>query len=308
MLYQQTRPSTLDEFVGSKDTIKALANAIESENHAHVYLMQGPSGCGKTTLARILAKDFGAAVHNIIEKNAASDRGIDMARDLQKYATLGPIGGGSRAIILDECHRLTKDASSALLKVLEDVPDFQYYFLCTTEPQTLLKTIRTRCEKVTVSLLDDDDMYDCIVNAAERANIHEPPEEVLDAIVESAKGCPREALVLLEKQDGLDEDQALSAVKSHETITRTTKALCQALVKGDTWTKVMATYAKLEDKDVEGTRRVVLGYLSACLKGAKKKSEMEKFANMLEELTEHTYDAGEPKLMAMLYRAWEAGR
>jgi len=110
MLFQKIRPKTLNEFVGNKPAATALKRAIEAKDRSHCYLFVGPSGCGKTTLARIVATEFGAGESSVIEINAASQRGIDMARELEKFTRASPFDGGCWAVIIDECHSLTKDA------------------------------------------------------------------------------------------------------------------------------------------------------------------------------------------------------
>jgi len=301
MLFQEIRPTTLDEVVGNAATVAALKQSIKSGDRSHCMLFQGPSGCGKTTMARILAAEYGCLPFNLVEINAASQRGIDMARELEKYAQSSPLGGGCRVVILDEAHALTRDAQNALLKVLEDIPEYSYYFLCSTEPKKLLPTILTRAMKLNVDKINGDDMMTLLDKAIKKSGIPDPGDDVLNEIIDNANGCPREALVMLEKQKGLEKEMAIRAVQSHTSFEKGTIDLCRAVV-GGTWRDVINTYKRLESPDPENVRRAVLGYLRSCLlKG--KPGEAGKFAAMIEEMVGHTYDDGEPALLAKLYQA-----
>ncbi len=306
MLYQEVRPTKLSEFVGNQPVVTALKNVLDRkkdlspDKHPHVFLFAGPSGCGKTTLARIMAHMLDCKDYNIIEKNTASERGIDMAREIEKCAQASPLGGGNRAVILDEIHRTTKDAQSALLKVLEDIPNFAYYFLCTTEPNKVLKTIHTRCQMMMLNRLGDDDIYNVLVEAADRAGMDGISKQVLEAIIENAEGCPRSAVGLLEKQAGLAEDKALEVIDQWQSIEKSLIDLCRKIINGQ-WKEVVGVYNRLEEKDPEAIRRCLLGYLKSCLLKAKG-GEAGKFASMLEEAMTNIYDSGEPGLVAIMYR------
>jgi len=301
-LYQRVRPKTFDEVFGNEAAVAALRRAVSSERRAHAYLLSGPSGCGKTTLARIAAREFGCAEMNIHEINAASSRGIDMARELERRTLSAPLGGGNRAIILDEAHSLTRDASNALLKVLEDIPDWCYYFLCTTEPAKLLPTIRTRCEPIEVRPLSEEQLLELLVSVIERGEASDPGDDVLDEIATNANGCPRRALVLLEQVDGLPEDQALKLVRSYEASEREVIDLCRAVLKGQ-WQEAVKVFKGLPDRDPEKIRRAILGYLRGALLKARKTADAILLVEKIEELTEPTYDSGEAGLLAMIFRA-----
>ena len=307
MLYQEIRPAKLDQVRGNKAAIAALKAAVASnaKDRAHAFLFHGPSGCGKTTLARILAMEFGAVPNmSVFEYNAASSRGIDTIRELESYANIGVLGSGkARAVILDECHKLTSDAQNALLKILEDVPQHTYYFLCSTDPSKIIKTIHTRCQSVPVSKLSEEDMLLVLDDAVKASGLPDPGNDVMFAIADSADGSPRAALVMLEQQRGLTGEAAVAAVQKYSALSRTMLELCQAVVGGK-WIQVLNCYSGLEDKDPEGARRAVMGYCKGCLVNAKgKEQEAERFVNMIEQLDHNTYDGGEPVLLAMLFRA-----
>jgi len=305
-LYQNVRPTMLDDFVGNEGAVSALKNLLVRDEHSHALLFTGPSGCGKTTLARLMAGLLGCNLQiNLIEKNAASERGIDMARELERFSQASPIGGGVRVVILDEAHALTKDAQNALLKVFEDIPPFAYYFLCSTEPKKLLNTIKTRCEPIEVSKLSEDALADVIDRACAKADIPELDDDVIEAILQQAEGSPRMALVLTEKAAGLDPEKAIAAIASTQATERAVKELCLKLIN-DPWKIVAAVYNRIAEKEPEAIRRAVLGYLKSCLLRSKNPAEAAKFAGMMEELIDPTYDSGEPYLLVMLFRASEA--
>jgi len=300
MIYQEARPTILDEVVGNKSAIKALKKELKAEKHSHIYLFSGPSGCGKTTLARILASSFGCLDMNIIEMNAASQRGIDVIRDLEKMSQYSPMGGGARAIILDECHSLTKDAQNAALKLFEDIPSYQYYFLSTTEPGKVLPTIRTRCNQVQVKSLNAEEIGFVLDDACDRLGIEQLDDNVFGAIVKSAEGCPRIALVLLEKINGLSVEDAIKAVHAHKGIDAQVIDLCRVLIKQD-WGAIKEIYEEvIKETEPENIRMACLGYLHSCLLKSKSKMEAAKFTSMIVYLKEPTFYSGKAGLLSML--------
>ena len=167
-LYRIHRPLDLSQVVGQAHVVRTLTNAIESDRVAHAYLFAGPRGTGKTSLAKILAKSLNceqgptvtpclvcescrtihdATAIDVIEMDAASDRGIDDVREINDRIGLRPVLGRRKIYIIDEAHMLTKEASNAVLKTLEEPPDHVVFVLCTTEMQSMLPTIRSRCQR-----------------------------------------------------------------------------------------------------------------------------------------------------------------
>lgn len=170
VLYRKYRPQTFAEIVGQEHIIQTLANAISSGIISHSYLFTGPRGSGKTTIARLLAKSLNcqnrkekefepcnkcdscleiANGHSIdlIEIDAASHRGIDEMRELRDGIKFAPTKSKYKVFIIDESHQLTKEASNALLKTLEEPPGHAVFILATTEAHKMIPTIISRCQR-----------------------------------------------------------------------------------------------------------------------------------------------------------------
>jgi DNA polymerase-3 subunit gamma/tau len=166
-LYRKYRPQTFDEVVGQEAVVRTLSNAIEGGTIRQAYLFAGPRGTGKTSLARILAKSvnckIGPTAHpdntchvcvsisngtslDVIEMDAASQRGIDDIREIRERVVLQPVEGRSKVYILDEAHQLTDAAWNALLKLIEEPPPHLLFIFCTTDLAKVLPTVRSRCQ------------------------------------------------------------------------------------------------------------------------------------------------------------------
>ena len=166
-LYRKYRPQTFAEVVGQEAVVRTLTNAVAQGKVRQAYLFAGPRGTGKTSLARILAKAVNCAhgptptpdgtCHacvaiangtslDVIEMDAASQRGIDDIRDIRDRVVLQPVEGQYKVYILDEAHQLTDAAWNALLKLIEEPPPHLMFVFCTTELQKVLPTVRSRCQ------------------------------------------------------------------------------------------------------------------------------------------------------------------
>jgi DNA polymerase-3 subunit gamma/tau len=291
-LYLKYRPAFLDEMVGNKGIITTLKGMIRKNEIPHVLLFHGFTGCGKTTLARIVAKELGCLENNIIEIDTAQFRGIDTVRELRKNCQFTPLGGGVRVYILDEIHKATGDAQDALLKILEDTPNHVYFILSTTDPQSLLPTIRGRCCQFQVQPLQDEDMKGLLIGIAEQENDF-VEDEILDQIIQDSQGHPRNALQILEQVLATPKKRRLAiaqqaAIEQSESI-----ALCRALIKGESWSKVKVILQGLKTQDPEGIRRVVLGYASSVLLN----KEDDQAGLILECFSEPTYNIGFPGIL-----------
>lgn len=312
-LYQDVRPVTFDDIVGNKAAVAALKAALAKDARPHVFLLHGPSGCGKTTLARILARELGCDVRpdgsmSYVEVNGSNARGIDDMRRVVADSAYPPITGGNRVICLDEVQKATNDAQNCLLKPLEDWPPYQYYVLCTTDPAKVIKAVQTRCAIVEVKRLSSDEVFDLLTRTVVGGLAKDPGDDVLSAIADRADGCPRAALTMLEQAAGLSGDDALAAVKGYRSTEEQVIDLVRKAAQGKPWTDLAASYNRLEDKEPETIRRVLLAYLAKCLLGAKTPGDATKYVAMIEELSGHTYDSGEAGLLAKMWNAARVGK
>ena len=305
-LYQRVRPKTFDEVVGNQAAISSLRKTVAAApDGPHTFLFIGPSGCGKTTMGRILASEVGCDQFNIQEANGSNNRGIDDARELIKQANYAGMGGGNRCVIIDEVHGLTKDAQTCLLKALEDVPPYQYWILCTTDPQKILPTIKTRCDQIKVQPLNDDEMETLIERACEKGELPDPEDDVFFAIMDAAEGCPRKALVLLEKVNGMDSAEALKVIEGFTEESPESIELCRAIAGGD-WGKASKLFIELTKgrppSDAEGIRHMIAGYLKACLIKSNG-SRADSFADALGFVNESVMYSFMPGLLFAVYNA-----
>lgn len=217
-LYRTYRPTNFEEVAGQKHIVKTLQNALLENKIAHAYLFCGPRGTGKTSMARIFAKalncdsGFGKQCNecenclainegrhpDVIEIDAASNRGIDDIRDLISKVKYSPIMGKYKVYIIDEVHMMTTEAFNALLKTLEEPPERVVFILATTEPYKLMPTILSRCQRYDFSKVSDGDMYNRLFDICQKENI-EISEEALSLIVSLADGGVRDALSMLDQ-------------------------------------------------------------------------------------------------------------
>ena len=196
-LYRKYRPQSFEEVVGQEAVVRTLTNAITAGQVRQAYLFAGPRGTGKTSLARILAKCLNCAdgptvtpdgtCHacraiaagtslDVIEMDAASQRGIDDIREIRDRVVLQPVEGRYKVYILDEAHQLTDAAWNALLKLIEEPPPHLVFVFCTTDLSKVLSTVRSRCQTFVFQRprLQDDAVADVadVVDAALRRRVH----------------------------------------------------------------------------------------------------------------------------------------
>ena len=219
VLYRKYRPKTFEEVVGQPRVVKILQNAIKLNRVAHAYLFSGPRGTGKTSVARILARAVNCGQHSeltmvpcnscqncseflsgrtldLVEIDAASNRGIDEIRAVREAANFLPVSAKYKVYIIDEVHMLTKEAFNALLKTLEEPPKHVIFILATTEPEKIPETISSRAQHLRFRLIDDDSIAGILVKSASEEKFT-LEKEAADALALFSEGSLRDALNLL---------------------------------------------------------------------------------------------------------------
>src|SRR5712664_1202780 len=232
VLARKYRPQKFSEVIGQEHVTRTLQNAIEQSRTAHGYIFSGHRGIGKTTVARILAMALncrsaekpvaepcgvcdscteiraGNAV-DVIEIDAATNRGIDEIRELREAARYRPARDRFKIYILDEAHQITDAAFNALLKTLEEPPSHVIFMMATTQPEDIPQTIRSRCQHFSFRAVKFEDILGQLKDLAGREKIA-ADEDALALLAEAGDGSLRDALSIL--------DQAIASTSDHLTL------------------------------------------------------------------------------------------
>lgn len=212
-LYRKYRPTELNKVVGQKAVTEALSGAISRNRIGHAYLFVGPRGTGKTSVARIFAHAINGFPYkieddylDIIEIDAASNTGVDNIRELREKAIIAPSEGQYKVYIIDEAHMLTKSASNALLKTLEEPPEHVVFILATTDAHKIPVTIASRAQVFNFQLADPATMLDHLQTITEQEGIA-IDDDALELIVRRGEGSFRDSLSILDQVATLSDER-----------------------------------------------------------------------------------------------------
>ncbi|OGC94539.1 MAG: DNA polymerase III, subunit gamma and tau [candidate division Zixibacteria bacterium RBG_16_53_22] len=236
-LARRYRPADFEQIQSQGHVTKTLQNAIKAGRISHAYLFCGPRGTGKTTTARVLAKALNCvngptaepcgvcfsckeialgSSPDVFEIDAASNRGIDDIRELRENVRYTPVGGRHKIYIVDEVHRLTKEAFDALLKTLEEPPSHVIFIFATTDPQALPATILSRTQRYDFKRIPVSSLVEAVKSVAEKEGLSIDHQAAL-LVAKKADGSFRDALSLLDQLSGF-ADGTISAEQASEVL------------------------------------------------------------------------------------------
>ncbi len=226
-LYRKYRPATFSLVYGQDTIVKTLKNVIKNNKLSHAYLFTGPRGTGKTSSAKLFAKavnclnskdgDACDSCENcktfnensnpdIIEIDAASNNGVDEIRELKSKISLVPSMSKYKVYIIDEVHMLSIGAFNALLKTLEEPPEYVIFILATTEPQKIPSTIISRCQRFDFKSISPGYMKDCLKNIVKKEKIN-IDDDALQEIINNSQGAMRDAIGLLDQASSFCDEK-----------------------------------------------------------------------------------------------------
>ncbi|MDB3974604.1 DNA polymerase III subunit gamma/tau [Candidatus Pelagibacter sp.] len=270
------RPKTFDDLIGQEVVAETITNSIKADKIPNAYLFTGIRGIGKTTTARIVAKGLNClnGIENlckedlcdncksiadsshidVLEMDAASKTGVDDVRDLIEFSRYGPTSARYKIFIIDEVHMLSKQAFNALLKTLEEPPEYLKFIFATTEIKKIPITVVSRCQRFDLSRIKSSELFKFIKNIKEKEN-GKASDEALKLIVKISEGSVRDALSLLDRALlSLDEKTELDLNTAQKIFGYFDKSqlinLFELILKGEE-EKVINIYRKIYDQGVE---------------------------------------------------------
>ena len=270
------RPQTFDDLIGQEVVDETITNSIKADKIPNAYLFTGIRGIGKTTTARIVAKALNCSngIDNlckenfcescksisesshidVLEMDAASKTGVDDVRDLIEFSRYGPTSAKYKIFIIDEVHMLSKQAFNALLKTLEEPPEYLKFIFATTEIKKIPITVVSRCQRFDLSRIKSSELLEFIKKIKDKEN-GKISDDALKLIVKISEGSVRDSLSLLDRALlSLDEGKELDLNSAQKIFGYFDKSqlidLFELILKGEE-TKVMSIYRKIYDQGVE---------------------------------------------------------
>ena len=269
------RPQSFDDLIGQEIIAETIINSIKADKIPNAYLFTGIRGIGKTTIARIVAKTLNCTngIENkckvicdncesisssnhidVLEMDAASKTGVDDVRDLIEFSRYGPTSAKYKIFIIDEVHMLSKQAFNALLKTLEEPPQYLKFIFATTEIKKIPITVVSRCQRFDLSRIKSSELFEFIKKIKDKEN-GKVTDEALKLIVKISEGSVRDALSLLDRALlSLDANTELDLNKAQEIFGYFDKSqlidLFELILKGEE-IKVIGVYRKIYDQGID---------------------------------------------------------
>ena len=291
------RPESFAEVVGQDAVVRSLESAIK-KRASTAFLFTGPSGTGKTTLARIAALELGCLPADLEEYDAATKTGIEDIRQVIDGLLYRPLGEGTiKGVIIDEIQGLGKAASTALLKALEDPPDWVVWFLCTTDPAKLLKAIKTRCLSYELKEIRSSDLLDLLKSTDEAKDLD---DSILRLCASEAQGSARQALANLGVCSTAESRDEAAELLHSAADAPAAFELARLLMREADWPEISEMLAKLKDTNPESVRHVVRAYMTKVMLEPKNRKGMELAFDVLKAFSEpfNSFDGITPLVLA----------
>lgn len=274
-LINKYRPNLLEEVYGHDAVVKSLEGHLAAKVPPHNYLFAGEPGVGKTTLANIMMNQLGC--NDRVIRDAALISGVDAMRDLIDLLRMPPLLLGvlvasgvkrpaRRAILIDECHGLSKQAWDSLLMTLEQPAPHNYFFFSTTLISKVPKAIRQRCAEYQLKLVAPKQIAKMLDDIAD-AEKFQAPNEVIDLCVELANGSPRQAIANLSKVGNFTKLADAQELLGNSAETTEAVEIARLITKGSGWGPLVKAAAKVDPSQIDNVRYITVNYLSKVVLG-----------------------------------------
>jgi len=300
----------LTPFLKNPTVVRTSIKSIRQECNENFYDFHVPiynnywaggvfhHNCGKTSIGRIIRKELKCSKWDFKEVNCANKRGVDTIRHIEHEAHILPMKGKTRIWLMDECHMLTGEASNAFLKILEDTPSHVYFILCTTDPQKLIATIRSRATIYPIKPLISTSINEIIKRVCEKEKI-KISKTVSDKIVSLSDDSARDALVFLDKIALLDKEKDQLEAISEASVEAAAIQIARTLVNPrTTWIQMAKVLKETQKEDAEGMRWMILGYAKAILLNGRKD---DRAFQIIQVFRDNWYDCKAAGLVACCY-------
>lgn len=284
-LHTKYRPADFDGVLGQDDTVKSIKRVL-AKSSCQAFIFTGPSGTGKTTLARIIARHVGCPASNLLEVDGATYTGIDAMRELAEGLQYAPLGGSKKMVIVDEAHRLSRQAWDCLLKPIEEPPAHVFWCFCTTEPLKIPNAIRTRCVQYETKAVKRDQVRELLERVRDDEG-YKTPDDVLALIAEKCQGSVRLALTALAQCSACSDRRSAADIIKAASEEGDVIDLCRALLKGaSSWSTMVKLVEPLKEQNGEGVRLTIIAYFTKVLMGTSSDKQAAYLLNILQAFSD----------------------
>lgn len=283
-LHLKYRPQTLGEVRGQDSVVKSLKATLASKAPNHCFLFTGPTGTGKTTLARIVCDALHIPGNAIVEHDGASKSGIDDMRGITENLKYSGFGDNpNKAILINECQGLSKQAWDSLLTTTEEPPKHAYFLFTSTNPAKIPAAMVTRCQAYHLKLLRRDDLLDELERVCEGEKF-DTSNKVLGMVADACGGSMRHALTMLAKVHSIEDLDDVAELLEQPLDDEDIIELARGLVSGKLdWPGLVGTLKKSEEVPAETVRIIICAYLTSCLMGARSERDAVRLHGLLRE-------------------------